>query len=56
MIEGTRFDRDDLSHAAESLRTELTPIGDHRGSAAYRLAMAQNLLAKFRHEVFSHAA
>jgi xanthine dehydrogenase iron-sulfur cluster and FAD-binding subunit A len=28
----------------------LTPISDHRGSAAYRLALAQNLLDKFRFE------
>jgi xanthine dehydrogenase iron-sulfur cluster and FAD-binding subunit A len=25
----------------------LKPIGDHRGSAAYRLAVAQNLIDKF---------
>ena len=29
----------------------LKPIGDHRGSAAYRMAMARSLLRKFRHEV-----
>jgi len=34
----------------------LKPIGDHRGSAAYRLAMAQSLLGKFRHEVWADAA
>jgi xanthine dehydrogenase small subunit len=56
VIEGTRFDRADLSGAADSLRDKLTPIGDHRGSAAYRLAIAQSLLAKFRHEVFPDAA
>jgi xanthine dehydrogenase small subunit len=56
MLEGTRFDRVDLSGAVESLRLQLKPIGDHRGSAAYRLAIAQSLLAKFRHEVFPHAA
>jgi xanthine dehydrogenase small subunit len=53
LIEGTRFDRGDLANAEESLRRSLTPIGDHRGSAAYRLAMAQSLLGKFRHEVFA---
>jgi xanthine dehydrogenase small subunit len=56
IVEGTRFGHADMSQAQESLRNTLRPIGDHRGSAAYRLAMAQNLLAKFRHEVFSHAA
>ena len=29
---------------------KLQPIGDHRGSAAYRLAMTESLLAKFRYE------
>ena len=52
LFEGTRFSRADVSNAANSLRTRLKPIGDHRGSAAYRLAIAQSLLAKFRHEVF----
>ena len=35
-----------LTIAQEQLRRTLNPIGDHRGSAAYRLALAQNLLAK----------
>jgi xanthine dehydrogenase small subunit len=51
-LEGTRFERGDLNNAQESLRRTLQPIGDHRGSAAYRLAMAQSLLAKFRQEAF----
>jgi xanthine dehydrogenase small subunit len=55
-LTGTQFDDADLSAAQASLRQTLMPIGDHRASAAYRLAMAQNLLAKFRHEVFFHAA
>ncbi len=29
----------------------LNPIGDHRGSAAYRAAIAQSLIEKFRTEV-----
>jgi xanthine dehydrogenase small subunit len=32
------------------LARTLNPISDHRGSAAYRLALAQNLLDKFRWE------
>ena len=28
----------------------IKPIGDHRGSAEYRLAVAQSLIAKFRAE------
>jgi xanthine dehydrogenase small subunit len=34
-------------HAKEELRRTLNPISDHRGSAAYRLAMAQSLLDKY---------
>ncbi len=34
----------------ELIRTTLKPISDHRGSAEYRLAVAQSLVAKFRHE------
>jgi xanthine dehydrogenase small subunit len=37
----------DRESAKEILRRTLHPIGDHRGSAAYRLAMAQSLLDKF---------
>lgn len=33
-----------------AVESELSPIGDHRGSAAYRLAMAQSLIAKFANE------
>jgi xanthine dehydrogenase small subunit len=51
-LEGTRGDRGAWNAAAESLQRSLKPIGDHRGSAAYRLAMAQSLLGKFQHEVF----
>ena len=32
------------------IRETLKPISDHRGSAEYRLAMAQSLVTKFRHE------
>jgi len=39
--------RDDPQGAKAILGRTLKPIGDHRGSAAYRLAMAQNLLDKF---------
>jgi xanthine dehydrogenase small subunit len=37
----------DTEGAKEILRRTLRPIGDHRGSASYRLAMAQSLLDKF---------
>ena len=56
ILAGTRFDAGDLRRVEELLRNTLKPIGDHRGSAAYRLAMAQSLAGKFRHEVFRDAA
>jgi xanthine dehydrogenase small subunit len=37
----------DLERAKAILRRTLHPMNDHRGSAAYRLAMAQSLLDKF---------
>jgi len=46
-IEGTFGDEPDLEHAKEQLRRALHPISDHRGSADYRLALAQSLLDKF---------
>jgi xanthine dehydrogenase small subunit len=51
-IAGTRFERADVQAAGDALAASLKPIGDHRGSAAYRLAMAQSLLGKFREEAF----
>jgi xanthine dehydrogenase small subunit len=33
--------------AQEAVAAALAPMGDHRGSAAYRLAMAQSLIEKF---------
>jgi xanthine dehydrogenase small subunit len=39
--------RGDIERAKAILRRTLHPMSDHRGSAAYRLAMAQSLLDKF---------
>jgi len=39
--------RGDLELAKDILRRTLRPMSDHRGSADYRLAMAQSLLEKF---------
>lgn len=47
MLEGTFGESEDLARAKASLRATLHPIGDHRGSAEYRLALAQSLLDKF---------
>jgi len=41
-----------IHRAQAAVERELSPIGDRRGSAAYRLAMAQSLIAKFEHETF----
>ena len=46
-LEGSFGDADDLTRAKAALRDLLHPIGDHRGSAEYRLALAQSLLDKF---------
>jgi xanthine dehydrogenase small subunit len=37
----------DITHAREILARTLHPMSDHRGSAAYRLAMAQSLFDKY---------
>jgi len=47
ILGGRLGDPEDLARAKTSLRAILHPIGDHRGSAAYRLALAQSLLDKF---------
>jgi xanthine dehydrogenase small subunit len=49
-LEATEFAPSDVERARETLRRTLRPIDDHRGSAAYRVAMAQSLIDKFRYE------
>jgi xanthine dehydrogenase small subunit len=44
---GTRWDRSAVRAAQDGVAVALAPIGDHRGSAAYRLALAQSLVEKF---------
>ncbi|RDI95543.1 xanthine dehydrogenase small subunit [Meiothermus sp. QL-1] len=44
---GRPWDESTVRAAAEVLRGEFSPIDDHRGSAAYRRAVAGNLLWKF---------
>lgn len=39
-----------VESAADALAADFTPLSDHRGSAAYRLAVAQNLLRGFFEE------
>jgi xanthine dehydrogenase small subunit len=44
------FEAESSADPRSVLARTLKPISDHRGSAAYRLALAQNLLEKFRWE------
>ena len=46
-ILGRRWNQDAVRRARDVLARTLHPIGDHRGSAAYRLALAGSLLEKF---------
>lgn len=46
-LQGRTWDEPAIQHAQEILQQTLRPISDHRGSAAYRLALAQSLLQKF---------
>lgn len=50
---GQPFDAATFRKAGKLARTEITPISDVRGAAAYRLQLAENLLLKFFHEVTS---
>jgi xanthine dehydrogenase small subunit len=47
VVEGTLWNERDVENSKAELQRTLKPMSDHRGSAAYRLAMAQNLLEKF---------
>ncbi len=47
---GTSGDAEARERAKDVLRRTLRPISDHRGSAKYRLAMAQSLLDRFFEE------
>jgi len=46
-IVGSRWDEAAVRRAQRILSRTLHPISDHRGSAAYRVALARNLLEKF---------
>ncbi len=43
---------DTFEHAGRIARDEIKPISDVRGSADYRLQLAENIMAKFWYEVF----
>lgn len=55
-ILGARWNQAAVEKARQVLAKTLHPIGDHRGSAAYRLALAQSLLEKFWWEQRGEAA
>jgi xanthine dehydrogenase small subunit len=55
-VEGHIWDERAIRRAQEMVMRRLRPISDHRGSAAYRLAMAQSLLEKFACEAEGKAA
>jgi xanthine dehydrogenase small subunit len=44
---GQPWDETTIRNAQRAIRTGLSPMSDHRGSVAYRLALAQSLLEKF---------
>ena len=47
---------DTFEHAGRVARGETTPISDVRGSADYRLQLAENIMAKFWFDAFAPAA
>ena len=47
---GRAWTRDTLAILRNSVTSAATPLSDHRGTAAYRLAMMRNLLDKFFEE------
>jgi xanthine dehydrogenase small subunit len=55
-VEGRRWNLTAARRAADPVARLLRPISDHRGSADYRLAMAQSLLEKFAWETSKEAA
>ena len=55
-ILGERWNHAAVERARQVLAKTLHPISDHRGSAAYRLALAQSLLEKFWWEQREEAA
>jgi xanthine dehydrogenase small subunit len=46
-LSGRRWDRSTLDLALAALADDVTPISDHRGSAAHRIALARGLLERW---------
>jgi xanthine dehydrogenase small subunit len=55
-IAGVRWNESSVERVQEILAGALHPLSDHRGSAEYRLAVSQSLVAKFRWERAEQAA
>ena len=47
---GRRWDQAAVRAAQQAVAASVSPLSDHRGSAAYRLALAQSLIEKFWHK------
>ena len=54
-LSGKAATLDTFEHAGRIARDEIKPISDVRGSADYRLQLAENIMAKFWYEVFEEA-
>jgi len=50
IVIGEPWTKSTVEAAQSAIAGELKPMSDHRGSAAYRLAVAQSLVEKFWHE------
>jgi xanthine dehydrogenase small subunit len=44
VLAGRKWNRAAMHHAQQAVAAALTPLSDHRGSAAYRLALSQSLI------------
>jgi len=55
-VAGRRWNHSTAGKAQSALGRMLSPIGDHRGSAQYRLAVARSLISKFLWEWRQEAA
>jgi len=51
-LQGKTASLETFEHAGRIARDEIKPISDVRGSADYRLQLAENIMAKFWHETF----
>lgn len=51
VLTGKALDGDAVAVCAQAIATELNPLSDWRGSAEYRLIVAQNLIERFSHDL-----